>query len=152
MMRKKLVYNRSSNDSDKFPGKRWYAVLLMVVALQGCAMPPEPLATLPIISPEATKHNLAGIEAYRAGRWETARQEFSTAVHLDPTLAEAHFNLALTLHRLGEHAEAAKHFRIAGELAPHNSEITQSILYRNHLGLSSTFEQHWTGGYRYAPR
>ena len=131
---------------------RWGMVLMMVaLTLQGCAIHPEPLAALPIISPDAAKHNLAGIQAYHAGNWEAAKREFSTALRLDPTLAEAHFNLALTLHRLGEHQLATVHFREAGRLAPRNPEITRSALYRNHLGLSSTFERHWSGGYRYAP-
>ena len=71
------------------------------------------------------------------------------AVKNDPQLPEAHFNLALTQHKLGLHDQAKEHFQTAGELAPNNKEIVESSTYRNHLGLSSTLEKHLSGGYRY---
>ncbi|RMH31602.1 MAG: tetratricopeptide repeat protein [Nitrospirae bacterium] len=123
------------------------AIGLIVLLLYGCTLHTEPLAVLPIISPDASRHNLAGIQAYHAGEWDLAKQEFSTAIQLDPMLAEAHFNLALTLHQLGDHQLAAVHFRRAGDLAPRNRAILDSPLYRHHLGLASTFERHWNGGY-----
>lgn len=130
-------------------GHRVGVIGLMMLLLSGCALfadRPEPLAVLPIISPQASRHNLAGIQAYHAGKWDLAKQEFSTAIQHDPTLAEAHFNLALTFHQLGDHQQAAIHFKKAGELAPHNREILASSWYRHHLGLSSTFERHGRGG------
>ena len=123
--------------------------LLMILA-QGCVTSTGPLATLPIVSPDAAEHNRLGIEAYNSGKWEEARQQFEQAVLIDAQLPEAHFNLALTLHKLEDHEGATRHFQQAGRLAPTSASIVETTLYRNHLGLSSTFERHLSGGYRYA--
>ncbi len=133
----------------KLQAKFLFGMLLILMG-QGCVTTTGPLATLPIVSPTASDLNLSGIKAYQRGKWELARQHFLEAVDADSSLPEAHFNLALTLHKLGRHSRATEHFQIAGSLAPSNDSIIKSTLYRNHLGLSSTFERHISGGYRYA--
>ncbi len=115
----------------------------------GCATKSSPLAVLPISSPTAAQHNLEGIQSYNDGKWQEAKSHFESATREDSNLPEAFFNLALTEHKLGLHEQAKKHFTVAGEIAPDNKEIVESSVYRNHLGLSSTFEQHFSGGYRY---
>lgn len=120
-----------------------------LATVSGCATKTGPLAVLPTTSPTAAQHNLNGIKLYNDGNWEAARGHFVAAVQDDPQLPEAHFNLGLTEHKLGHHDQAKEHFEIAGELAPSNQEIVESSIYRNHLGLSSTFERHMSGGYRY---
>ena len=124
-------------------------VIGFLAMLAGCVTKTGPLAVLPISSPTAAQHNLEGIKSYNDGNWKAAREHFVSAVKHDPQLPEAHFNLALTQHKLGQHGEAKKHFQTAGELTPNNKEIVESPSYRNHLGLSSTFERHISGGYRY---
>jgi len=119
------------------------------VLIGSCATPTGPLATLPMASPMASQLNLEGIQEYNRGQWEPAKKKFELAIQADPNLPEAHFNLALTLHKLELHDQAANHFRHAGELAPDNKEIVDSTIYRNHLGLSTTLERHLSGGYRY---
>ncbi len=126
-------------------------ILLSVLSLGGCISKSAPLAALPLSHPDAAQLNLRGIDHYQRGEWEQAETFFQEAIQLHPEMAEAQFNLALTLHRLDRHQEAGNHFRRAGELAPHNQTIIQSTLYRNHLGLSSTLERHLSGGYRYGP-
>ena len=121
----------------------------MCLFIGSCATSTGPLATLPISSPQASQLNLEGIEEYHRGLWEPAKEKFALAVRADPRMPEAHFNLALTLHKLEMHEQATIHFRKAGELAPNNKEIVDSTIYRNHLGLSSTLERHFSGGYRY---
>lgn len=115
----------------------------------GCVTKAGPLAILPMTSPSAAQRNLEGIKSYNDGDWHAARTRFELAIQTDPHVPEAHFNLALTLHKLGDHEQARAHFRIAGELAPDNTEIVKTSVYRNHLGLSSTFERHVSGGYKY---
>ena len=127
----------------------WLGILLMV-AVQGCVSATGPLAILPIVSPKASELNLLGIEDYNNGKWELARQHFEEALRADNQLPEGHFNLALTLHKLEEHELATQHFEQAGKLAPKSESIVESSVYRNHLGLSSTFERHISGGYRYS--
>ncbi len=115
----------------------------------GCVTKAGPLAILPMTSPSAAQRNLEGIKSYNDGDWHAARTRFELAIQTDPHVPEAHFNLALTLHKLGDYEQARAHFRIAGELAPDNTEIVKTSVYRNHLGLSSTFERHVSGGYKY---
>ncbi len=129
-------------------GMRW-AVWGCLVMLTACATLSGPLAVLPMTSPAAAQDNLEGIQDYHAGKWQAAKRHFESAIRADPDLAEAHFNLTLTLHELGKHPEATVHFTRASELAPGNKEIVESSAYRNHLGLSSTLERHLSGGYRY---
>ena len=131
--------------------RKWMIGLGFIMILeQGCVTSTGPLATLPIVSPDAAEFNRLGIEAFNSGKWEVAKQQFELAVQSDSKLPEAHFNLALTLHKLNDHETATQHFEQAGKLAPKNSSIVDTTLYRNHLGLSSTFERHFSGGYRYA--
>lgn len=125
-------------------------VVLWVLMGQGCVKATGPLATLPIVSPTASELNLSGIQAYNDGQWELAQQRFEDALRADDQLPEVYFNLALTFHKLEKHQQATEYFHKAGELAPRNDSIIQSLVYRNHLGLSSTFERHMSGGYRYA--
>jgi len=115
----------------------------------GCATKSGPLAVLPVTSPMAAQYNLEGISSYNSGQWMDAKTHFESAIQADPTLPEAHFNLALTAHTLGLHEQAKEHFQIAGELDPDNKDIVDTSIYRHHLGLSSTFERHLSGGYRY---
>ena len=117
--------------------------------LSGCMAKSIPLATLPLEHPQANQANLAGIDYYQQGEWETALLKFQEALQADDDFAEAHFNAALTLHQLRRHQEATHHFRRAGELAPDREAVVKSSLYRNHLGLSSIFERHLSGGYGY---
>ena len=125
------------------------AVLGCFLMVTGCVTPSGPLAVLPMTSPAAAQQNPEGIQQYNSGNWQEAKSRFESAVQADPELPEAHFNLALTLHKLGDHRAATVHFKRASELAPANKEIVGSSVYRNHLGLSSTLEKHLSGGYRY---
>ncbi|MXX11379.1 MAG: tetratricopeptide repeat protein [Nitrospira sp. SB0667_bin_9] len=124
-------------------------VLGCLLMVTGCVTTSGPLAVLPVTSPSAAQQNLEGIQQYNSGNWQEAKSRFESAIQADPGLPEAHFNLALTLHKLGNHPEATVHFKRASELAPANKEIVGSSVYRNHLGLSSTLEKHLSGGYRY---
>ena len=130
---------------------RWFLVgVLSLILMNGCGKATGPLATLPMVSPTASASNMAGVQAYNNGNWELAKKHFMVAVEADEKLPEAYYNLALTLHKLEDHSRATEYFKKAGELAPKNNSIIKSTLYRNHLGLSSTFERHISGGYRYA--
>ena len=131
---------------------RWSICWFLLLGLPGCGAKVLPLATLPMAFPQASQANLAGIDAYQHEKWELALSKFQEALEANTEFPEAHFNAALTLHQLQRHEEAIFHFRRAGELAPQNDTIVGSKVYRNHLGLSSTFERHLSGGYRYLPQ
>lgn len=126
-----------------------WVVVGVAVGLSGCVAKSIPLATLPLDHPRAAQANLAGIDYYQQGEWKKALSKFQDAIQVDDDFPEAHFNAALTLHQLERHQEATHHFRRAGELAPDREAVVKSRIYRNHLGLSSTFERHLSGGYAY---
>jgi len=64
-----------------------------------------------------------GNQLFAQQDWAGAQQVYLAAIQADQTLAEAHYNLALTLERLGEKAEAKKHYVAAANLAPGNKVI-----------------------------
>ena len=129
----------------------WFGVCLAVcvLSISGCFPKSVPLAVLPLAEPEAAALMLQGIDQYRLGEYNAALQLFQSAIEVNPLLVEAYFNAALALHQLDRHQESTYYFERAGELSPDNAAIVNSTLYRNHLGLSSTLEQHMSGGYRY---
>ena len=55
-----------------------------------------------------------------------AEQAFRQAIVADAALAEAHYNLALTLDRTGQKDDARKHYIEAANLAPGNKVIWDS--------------------------
>lgn len=100
--------------------------------------------SVPLVAPSgsqtgASHHNAQGIAEYENKEWGMARYHFGTAIAHDPKLAEAHFNLGLTLHQLDLHPEATTHFKKAAELAPQNRAIVESRIYKTHTAPSSSF-------------
>ncbi|MGH7165659.1 MAG: tetratricopeptide repeat protein [Nitrospiraceae bacterium] len=73
-----------------------------------------------------------GNHLFAAGQWEPSKQRYEAAIKAQPTLAEAHYNLALALERLGNRAEAKKHYLEAANLAPGHKVIWNSPPLRKH--------------------
>ena len=82
----------------------------------------------------ATENN-EGIGHYKEKHWRVAEKHFLEAIDANPLLAEAHYNLAMTLEKLGNSWDATDHFLIAKNLAPDNQKITDSPIFKDHLGL-----------------
>lgn len=105
-------------------------VCLMLSGGMGCASDkPAPLATLappPTVNAEVLQLFTEGTQRFQEGRWEAAREQFQSAVQHQPDLAEAHYNLALSLERLGDQAGAKKHYIEAANLAPGHKVIWNS--------------------------
>jgi len=79
--------------------------------------------------------NDEGVGHYKQGHWEVATDWFKKAVKADPNLAEAHYNLALSLDKMGKHEDATAAFKKAAELAPANPAIKDSAILKKHLGM-----------------
>jgi len=58
-----------------------------------------------------------------SGQLEQAVEQFHTALRLDPTRMETHFNLGNALNQLGQHAQAIDSYRAAASLSPSDPEI-----------------------------
>ncbi|VAX27797.1 hypothetical protein MNBD_NITROSPINAE05-758 [hydrothermal vent metagenome] len=84
--------------------------------------------------PGAAENN-EGVGHYKEGHWKTSLKHFEEAVVAGPNLAEAHYNMALTLDKLGDHGGATQHFGEALKLAPDNAKIKDSKILQDHLGM-----------------
>ncbi len=109
---------------------QWKAGLLLVSLLAGgCATGPPPELTLRPPSgtaPQAVTLMEEGNRLFAAGQWEPSKQRYEAAIKVQPSLAEAHYNLALSLERLGNRDEARKHYLEAANLAPGHKVIWNS--------------------------
>jgi Flp pilus assembly protein TadD len=82
---------------------------------------------------DAAMKNDEGISHLKQEHWDISTRYFREAIDMDPSLAEAHFNLGLALDEMGEHQEASAHFRKAKELAPDNPKIAENEILKKHL-------------------
>ncbi len=105
-------------------------VSLVLMGVTGCASDkPAPLTMLappPSVDPQMLQMFNEGTRFFQEGRWEAARQQFQSAVQRQGDLAEAHYNLALSMDRLGDQAGAKKHYIEAANLAPGHKVIWNS--------------------------
>lgn len=90
-----------------------------------------------LMAPQDTagsKENQEGVAHFEQGHWDAAQDHFLNALAVNPDLAEAHYNIALTLDKLGKHGEATEHFQVALDLAPNDPRIQDSSILKAHLG------------------
>jgi len=95
--------------------------------LVACASPTsKPLTVLQApagVSPTVAAQLDRGNALFAAQKWVEAEQVYRQTIAAEPTLAEAHYNLANTLYRTGNKVEAKKHYMEAANLAPGNKVI-----------------------------
>lgn len=82
---------------------------------------------------EARLANETGKTLIRQGRRDEAVASFERAIRLDPDLAEAHNNLAITLNDRQRYDEAIAEYRCAIQLNPHYAEA--------HFNLGNAFRR-----------
>lgn len=110
-------------------------VVTGLLAIEGCQFSskskqtvlPAPAGTIA----SATRHNDEGILAYQQQQWQSAKQHFEAALGTSPELAEAHYNLGMTLYRLNAMQEGDAHFIKAANLAPGNKVIWDAPPLKN---------------------
>ena len=84
---------------------------LLAFSLAGC---------LPSFDPEAEEHFYQGIEYRRQGDNDSAKDEFTRAIELDPEYYFAYYNRALVYYRIGELESSLADYNKAIELEPDN--------------------------------
>ena len=102
-----------------------------------CESTPKPVRQLTLNAPmgsvpAAMKAVEDGNQFFATGRWGQARAQYEEAVKVQPSLAEAHYNLALTLDRLGDREHAKPHYMEAANLAPGHAVIWNSPVLRRY--------------------
>ena len=96
---------------------------------------PDTTLSLPAIEGShgvGNDQNNLGINAYKENKFNQALKHFQVASIVDKKKGEIFFNLGLTLHKLGNHLEAAKHLQWALKLSPTNEKISGSKLLQAH--------------------
>jgi len=84
---------------------------------------------------KAEAHLKEGIEHYDQGHFDVALKHFQAGAKEDPQSAEAHYDVALALDKLGDHKAATEHFKKAAELGKNNPEIENSGILKAHLKM-----------------
>ena len=121
-------------------------VVLVVISFVGCdssqtgsgTRKAGPAGDAPLVAPAssgARMENDEGVGHYQQGHWEVAMEHFRKAVKGDPNSAIAHYNIALTLDKMGKHDEATKSFKKASELAPTDPLIKDSEILKKHVAM-----------------
>lgn len=113
---------------------RYLVSILITVFLATSAWAgPAPLALSD--GSNAAMHNAEGIKHYEKGHWKEAYKHFNEAVQANPDAAVAHYNLALALDKMGQHQDAAKHFKHAQEKGKDNPDIQNSGILQAHVKM-----------------
>lgn len=106
----------------------WIMLLILTGMAAACAAsrpaPPSQVLAAPATTAEkAAPYMAEGTRYFLAREWSRASQAFQQAVTAQPELAEAQYNLAVSLDHEGKTAEAKKHYFQAASLAPGNKII-----------------------------
>ena len=115
----------------------WLCVLLALWIIGGCAGAAHAPQDGPLPPPEnadplAAQLILDGNRLFAEHRWTAAIEKFEEAIQAQPTLAEAHYNLGLTLYRKGPVSAARPHFIQAADLAPGHPIIGNAPPFRKY--------------------
>lgn len=111
-----------------------FVIALGLCGILGCASqkaPPSSVLSAPTGSPSDIVAKLEeGNRLFSSKDYARAEQSYRQTITANPTLAEAHYNLAVTLDRAGNRTEAKQHYIEAANLAPGNKVIWDSPPFR----------------------
>ncbi len=127
----------------------WVGVFaVLVVGCAGHVHKEQTLRPPAGAEPAARKAMVQGNQFSAAHQLEAAKKEYEAAIKIQPSLAEAHYNLALTLEQLGNPKEARHHYREAANLAPGHKVIWNSPPLRRYGNVQpeSEYEASESGG------
>lgn len=118
-------------------------VVLIVVAACSSAPPKQTLTLAPPATaiPVAAALVTEGNQHFESQAWEKAKASYEAALKAQKTLAEAHYNLALTFERTGDAASAKTHYLEAASLAPGNKTIWNAPPLRKHMTSDPLLEK-----------
>lgn len=101
----------------------WLMVALAGIALTGCVSS-ETVARSSAPTEDAADTNYQlGVQYYRNGNYELARDRLERSLEINSRNANAHSLLALTLVQIGNHRLANESFNRAVRIAPNNKDV-----------------------------
>lgn len=114
--------------------KARFFVVLCLCGAMGCASPKAPPSSV-LTAPTGSSAEMVaqldeGNRLFSMKDYARAEQSYRQAIAAHPSLAEAHYNLAVTLDRTGNRTEARKHYIEAANLAPGHKVIWDSPPFR----------------------
>lgn len=117
---------------------RMLFMIMLTAIVFGCSSQSNTAGNV-LPAPKGTKPDAAaqmekGNALFASRDFTGAEQAFRQAITADGALAEAHYNLALSLDRAGHKEEARKHYIEAANLAPGNKVIWDSPPLRQQTG------------------
>lgn len=120
-------------------------MFLLFLLVAGCATPSkhqgeQTLSSPANANPVAAQALLEGNTLFAEHQWTAAKRKFEAAIQAQPTLAEAHYNLAMTLEQQGVFLESRSHYKQAADLAPGHPMIRNAPPFRQY----GTVESHST--------
>ncbi len=123
---------------------KWIRLMMVAGMLAGCASTKAPPVTV-LPAPTGTSAKAAsfmneGDRLFQVKDWAGAAQAYEAAAGQQADLAEAHYNWAVSLDRMGNKAGARKHYMTAANLAPGNKVIWDSPPMRE-IGLNYNIEK-----------
>ncbi|GJL55440.1 MAG: hypothetical protein NPIRA02_25720 [Nitrospirales bacterium] len=126
--------------------------LLVVLAIGGCASPSHSKKDAPLLPPKnanslAAQLIVEGNQLFAERQWTVAIEKYQEAVQAQPELAEAHYNLGLTLYRKGPVAAARPHFIEAANLAPGHPVIWNAPPFRKYGNVKSETDNELQDGH-----
>ena len=111
-------------------------VMVLGMLIGSCVTISEPFRST-LDAPAGTKPAAVaamgeGNKLFAARKWEAAKEQYEAAIKAQPSLAEAHYNLAMVIEVLGDEATARKHYVEAANLAPGHKVIWDAPPFRVH--------------------
>ena len=121
----------------------WIGFFLIVLMISGCAGTPQSPQDEPLRPPENANPLVAqiiidGNLRFAEHRWTAAIEKYEEAIHAQPKLAEAHYNLDLTLYRKGPVSASRPHFIKPADLAPGHPVIGNAPPFRKYGTVEPT--------------
>ena len=112
-------------------------IMVVMVVLVACSSTPQPVKqptlNAPTIASLAVRAAISeGNRLFASGRYQAAKIHYEKAILDQKTVAEAHYNLALTLDYMGKRDEARPHYMEAANLAPGHQVIWNSPVLRRY--------------------
>jgi Tfp pilus assembly protein PilF len=113
---------------------RHVLLVLCLYGALGCASPKAPPSSV-LSAPASSSVDMVakleeGNRLFSKKDYASAEQSYRQTISAYPTFAEAHYNLAVTLDRMGNRGEAKKHYVDAANLAPGHKVIWDSPPFR----------------------